>query len=183
MKNIQCKNYNIYINDWSNFKSFVTEMDPTTIFILVDQNTEKYCLLHLLENLDATVQVIRIPAGEQNKNIQTCQHIWTKLLQYGADRHSLLINLGGGVIGDMGGFCAATYMRGIRFIQMPTTLLSQVDASVGGKLGVDLMGFKNMIGLIQDPNAVFIFTEFLSTLPVDQIKSGYAELLLSLIHI
>ncbi|MBK8347496.1 MAG: 3-dehydroquinate synthase [Saprospiraceae bacterium] len=177
MKNIQCKNYNIYINDWSNFKSFVTEMDPTTIFILVDQNTEKYCLLHLLENLDATVQVIRIPAGEQNKNIQTCQHIWTKLLQYGADRHSLLINLGGGVIGDMGGFCAATYMRGIRFIQMPTTLLSQVDASVGGKLGVDLMGFKNMVGLIQDPNAVFIFTEFLSTLPQDQMKSGYAELL------
>ncbi|MBK6665863.1 MAG: iron-containing alcohol dehydrogenase [Saprospiraceae bacterium] len=105
------------------------------------------------------------------------KHIWTNLMRDGADRHSLVINLGGGVIGDLGGFCAATYMRGIRFIQVPTTLLSQADASVGGKLGIDLMGFKNMVGLIQDPAAVFIFTEFLSTLPVDQIKSGYAELL------
>jgi 3-dehydroquinate synthase len=177
MTNIQCKNYGIYINDWSAFSSFVQETKPTSIFVLVDENTEKYCLLHLLEHVDAEIQVIRIPTGEQNKNLATCQQLWSKLLAGGADRHSLLINLGGGVIGDLGGFCAATYMRGIKFIQMPTTLLSQVDASVGGKLGVDLMGFKNMIGLIKDPEAVFVFTDFLKTLPSNQVKSGFAELL------
>jgi len=143
----------------------------------VDENTEKYCLPHLVENIDETVQIIRIPSGEQNKNLNTCQVVWSKLLQNGADRHSLIINLGGGVIGDLGGFCAATYMRGIKFIQMPTTLLSQVDASVGGKLGVDLLGFKNIVGMIRDPDGVFIFTDFLTTLPSDQMRSGYAELL------
>lgn len=177
MKNIRCKNYQIHINNWIELTSFLHHEDPSSVFIIVDENTEKYCLHLVLEHLDIPVQVIRIPSGEQNKNLTTCQHIWTNLMRYGADRHSLVINLGGGVIGDLGGFCAATYMRGIRFIQVPTTLLSQADASVGGKLGIDLMGFKNMVGLIQDPAAVFIFTEFLSTLPVDQIKSGYAELL------
>jgi 3-dehydroquinate synthase len=177
MKNILCKNYGIHINDWTAFSQLYKKIAPSTTFILVDENTEKYCLLHLLEYIHDTVQIIRIPSGEQNKNLNTCQVVWTKLLQNGADRHSLIINLGGGVIGDLGGFCAATYMRGIRFIQMPTTLLSQVDASVGGKLGVDLMGFKNMVGLIKDPDGVFIFTEFLLTLPQDQMRSGYAELL------
>ncbi|MGB4959119.1 MAG: 3-dehydroquinate synthase [Saprospiraceae bacterium] len=177
MENIICKNYTIYIDQWKYFKKTIKEINPSNVFVLVDENTEKYCLHRLLEHLDPPAQIIRIPSGEHNKNLQHCEHIWTKLLQYGADRHSLLINLGGGVIGDMCGFCAATYMRGIRFIQMPTTLLSQVDASVGGKLGIDLKGFKNMVGLIQDPNAVFIFTEFLATLPTDQVKSGYAELL------
>ncbi|MBK7698912.1 MAG: iron-containing alcohol dehydrogenase [Saprospiraceae bacterium] len=177
MKNIRCKNYQIHINNWIELTSFLHHEDPSSVFIIVDENTEKYCLHLVLEHLDIPVQVIRIPSGEQNKNLTTCQHIWTNLMRYGADRHSLVINLGGGVIGDLGGFCAATYMRGIRFVQVPTTLLSQADASVGGKLGIDLMGFKNMVGLIQDPAAVFIFTEFLSTLPVDQIKSGYAELL------
>lgn len=177
MRDIQCKNYNIHINNWHNFATFVKDLKASNIFILTDENTEKYCLLHLLENLDHEAQIIRIPSGEQNKNLNSCQQVWTKLMQYGADRHSLLINLGGGVIGDLGGFCAATYMRGIRFIQIPTTLLSQVDASVGGKLGIDLMGFKNMVGLIQDPTAVYIFTDFLHTLPADQIRSGYAELL------
>ena len=171
MKNILCKNYEIHINDWSAFQQVYKKIAPSTTFILVDENTEKYCLLHLLEYIEDTVQIIRIPSGEQNKNLTTCQVVWTKLMQNGADRHSLIINLGGGVIGDLGGFCAATYMRGIRFIQMPTTLLSQVDASVGGKLGVDLLGFKNMVGLIKDPDGVFIFTDFLLTLPGDQMRS------------
>ncbi|MBK8517939.1 MAG: 3-dehydroquinate synthase [Saprospiraceae bacterium] len=177
MKDIKCKNYNIHINNWLQFTSFVQDINASHIFILADENTEKYCLLHLLENLNGEAFVIRIPSGEHNKTINTCQQVWSKLMQNGADRHSLLINLGGGVIGDLGGFCAATYMRGIRFIQVPTTLLSQVDASVGGKLGVDLLGFKNMVGIIQDPAAVFIFTEFLNTLPQNQIRSGFAELL------
>ena len=177
MKKIHCKNYPIHINNWKAFSEFTDSLASSNVFVLVDENTEKYCLLHMVENLHTEAQIIRIPSGEQNKTIQTCQHVWTRLMQHGADRHSLLIHLGGGVIGDLGGFCAATYMRGIRFIQVPTTLLSQVDASVGGKLGVDHMGFKNMVGLIQDPTAVFIFTEFLQTLPFEQMRSGYAELL------
>lgn len=177
MKEIRCKNYSIYINNWQALKELVNSQMPSNIFVLIDENTEKYCLLHLLEHLHIEAQIIRIPAGEQYKTIETCQHVWTKLMQHGADRHSLLINLGGGVIGDLGGFCAATYMRGIRFIQVPTTLLSQVDASVGGKLGVDHKGFKNMVGLIQDPVAACIFTDFLQTLPYEQMRSGYAELL------
>ena len=177
MKNISCKNYQIHINHWHAFEQFIKEQDPSSIFVIVDENTEKYCLHIALEHLDRAIQVIRIPSGEQNKNLASCQQIWQNLLKYGADRHSLVINLGGGVIGDMGGFCAATYMRCINFVQVPTTLLSQVDASVGGKLGIDFMGFKNVVGLISDPSAVFIFTEFLNTLPSDQKKSGFAELL------
>lgn len=177
MKFIQSKQYQIHVNNWSEFETYIQQLDFTSLFVLVDENTEKYCLHLLLEHIQVPMQVVRIPFGEQNKNLESCQQIWSKLLQNGADRNSILINLGGGVIGDMGGFCAATYMRGIRFIQMPTTLLSQVDASIGGKLGIDLLGFKNMIGLIKDPEAVFIFTSFLDTLSRQQLKSGYAELL------
>ena len=176
MKNIHCKNYNIHINDWVSFEKYYKQKNPSLIFILVDENTEKYCLLHLLEHIERPVQIIKIQSGEQHKNLNTCEIVWAELLQKRADRHSLLINLGGGVIGDLGGFCAATYLRGIRFIQLPTTLLSQVDASVGGKLGVDMSGFKNMLGLIKDPDGVFIFTDFLHSLPSRQIKSGFAEL-------
>jgi 3-dehydroquinate synthase len=177
MKPIKCKNYSIYFNDWSAITDYIERVAPSSTFILVDENTEKYCLHHLLEHVTGICHVIRIPSGELNKTIETCQYVWSQLLRYGADRYSLMINLGGGVIGDLGGFCAATYMRGIRFIQVPTTLLSQVDASVGGKLGVDLLGFKNMIGLIQDPEMILIHTPFLRTLPDAQIRSGYAELL------
>lgn len=177
MKNIQCNNYQIHINNWAGFKSYVSELAPSSIFVIVDENTEKYCLHALLDHLETPVRVIRIPSGETNKNIHSCQQIWNNLLKYGADRHALILNLGGGVINDMGGFCAATYMRGVQFIHIPTTLLSQVDASIGGKLGIDLMGFKNIIGIVKDPVAVYIFTEFLSTLPNVQMKSGFAELL------
>ena len=177
MKFIDCTNYQIHFNDWKAFEGALLNMNPSTCFIIVDENTEKFCLHILLEHVDITCQIIKIPSGEQNKTLATCQFVWSKLMQNGADRHSVVINLGGGVIGDLGGFCAATYMRGIRFVQVPTTLLSQVDASVGGKLGVDLMGFKNMVGVIKDPSYVFIFTSFLKTLDTDQIRSGYAELL------
>lgn len=177
MKTIHCNDYNIYVNDWTQLRQHIEDMNPSSVFILTDERVEKYCLHILLEHLDIPVQVIRIPSGEHHKKLATCEEVWARLLQSGADRHSVLINLGGGVIGDLGGFCAATYMRGIRFIQMPTTLLSQVDASVGGKLGVDFMGIKNVIGLIRQPEAVYIFTEFLDTLPQTQLKSGYAELL------
>jgi 3-dehydroquinate synthase len=177
MKSILCKNYQIHINTWSAFRKSLEKVRPSSVFILVDENTEKFCLPYLFEHLTERAEVISIPSGEVYKNIETCQFVWSRLVKGGADRQSLVINLGGGVIGDLGGFCAATYMRGIRFIQVPTTLLSQVDASVGGKLGVDFMGYKNMVGLISDPAGVFIFTDFLRTLPADQFRSGYAELL------
>ncbi len=120
--------------------------------------------------------VIEIKSGEINKNLESCKRIWEQLIKAGADRHSILINLGGGVIGDMGGFCASTYMRGIRFIQVPTTLLAQVDASVGGKLGIDYLNLKNIIGQFNDPLQVFADPVFFKTLPKRQLKSAYAEI-------
>jgi 3-dehydroquinate synthase len=177
-KKIECKNYDIVINDEGYLNQLVKDLKPTKVFLLVDENTEQQCLPLIYEHLhDINFEVIKIKAGEANKTIDTCQHIWKMLKDHKADRSSLMINIGGGVIGDMGGFCASTYMRGIKFIQMPTTLLSQVDASVGGKLGVDLDGVKNMIGVFQDPRAVVIHTSFLQTLPYKELLSGYAELL------
>ncbi|MBT6650611.1 MAG: 3-dehydroquinate synthase, partial [Flavobacteriales bacterium] len=137
------------------------------------ENTKQNCLPKLPQ-LDNSI-IIEIKSGEEHKNINTCNFIWKQLTVHHFDRNSLLINLGGGVIGDMGGFCASTYKRGIDFIQIPTTLLAMVDASVGGKLGVDFNGLKNQIGLFNNPESVLIFPEFLETLPENQLKSGYAE--------
>lgn len=146
------------------------------ICILADENTEKHCF-PLLSSLFPNPNLIRIPAGESHKTLETCTHIWQSLTDHELDRKALLINLGGGVIGDMGGFCAATYKRGIDFIQIPTTLLSGVDASVGGKLGIDFNSFKNHIGVFQEPQAVLIDTNFLKTLPAAEIRSGFAEII------
>jgi 3-dehydroquinate synthase len=148
------------------------------IFVLCDTNTAQYCLPILSKALDGKIlNIIKIPAGELHKNIDTCQTIWTALMQGQADRKSLLLNLGGGVIGDMGGFCAATFKRGIDFMQIPTTLLSQVDASIGGKLGIDFGEIKNSVGIFCNPKAIFIDTRFLETLSARELRSGYAEIL------
>lgn len=146
------------------------------VAILVDENTVKHCWPHLSTLLDDPL-LIEIPSGESHKTLETCRHIWQQMLEGGLDRKSVLLNLGGGVIGDMGGFCAATFMRGIDFVQIPTTLLAQVDASVGGKLGIDFQHYKNMVGLFADPQAVFIFLPFLETLPARELRSGYAEVI------
>lgn len=144
--------------------------------VLVDENSSSHCL-PLLGDLTERAECIQIDSGEDHKKLDTCKIIWSALAGSGFDRHSLLINLGGGVIGDMGGFCAATYMRGIPFIQVPTTLLSQVDASIGGKLGVDFNGLKNFIGLFQNPIGIAIDPAFLKTLPVRELRSGFAEVI------
>lgn len=123
-----------------------------------------------------SVEYIVCPSGERHKNLRTCEKIWNELLLLKADRHTLIVNLGGGVTGDLGGFCTATFMRGLPFVQAPTTLLSQVDASIGGKLGVDFQGIKNLIGVIRQPEAVFIDPSFLTTLPPREIRSGFAEI-------
>lgn len=177
MRKIKCKNYTIHVNHWQSLAADIQAINPTSVFVLTDQNTEKYCLHAFLENISSKVNIISIQPGEEHKQLQTCQYVWSKFMEGGADRKSLLINLGGGVIGDLGGFCAATYMRGIQFIQVPTTVLSQVDASVGGKLGIDFMGVKNMVGVIKQPYSVHIFTDYLSTLDEKQIRSGYAEMM------
>ncbi|WP_448518945.1 3-dehydroquinate synthase [Rhodoflexus sp.] len=149
----------------------------SAIFVLADTNTHFCCYPLIAPVLPAEHELIVIQAGEAHKTLRTCETIWQHLTDAQADRNALLINLGGGVIGDMGGFCAATYKRGISFIQIPTTLLAQVDASVGGKLGIDFQGFKNHIGIFQEPAYVLIDTHFLHTLPVRELRSGFAELL------
>ena len=155
-------------------KLIINELKPHKIAILVDENTTKYCLplLNLKE-----ISIIEIESGERNKTLKTCQQIWEFFTKINFSRNSLMINLGGGVIGDMGGFAAAVYKRGIKFVNVPTTLLSQVDASVGGKLGIDFEGFKNHIGVFQTPYRVIIDTNFLTTLSEKEKKSGYAEVL------
>lgn len=147
------------------------------VFVLTDENTNRHCYPLIASVLPSDHRVITIPSGEEHKNLHTCQKIWQALTEAQADRNALLINLGGGVIGDMGGFCAATYKRGIAFIQIPTTLLAQTDASVGGKLGIDFHGFKNHIGVFCPPAYVLIDTCFLATLPLRELRSGFAELL------
>jgi 3-dehydroquinate synthase len=144
--------------------------------VLVDNNTSRDCY-PLVKALLPTHKLIKIKSGEAHKTLATCQIIWQAMTDYSLDRHSLLIDLGGGVIGDMGGFCAATYKRGIDFIQIPTTLLAQVDASVGGKLGIDFNGFKNHIGVFQLPKTVLIDFVFLKTLPQAELRSGFAEII------
>ncbi|MBK9933865.1 MAG: 3-dehydroquinate synthase [Cytophagaceae bacterium] len=155
---------------------YLSDKNYSKVMVLVDQNTKKHCYERVMPLLPAH-KVIQIKAGEENKNLETCSYIWEQMTENELDRHSLLVNLGGGVIGDMGGFCAATYKRGIDFIQIPTTLLSQVDASVGGKLGIDFQGFKNHLGVFTLPNAVLIDKEFLKSLPERELRSGFAEII------
>ncbi len=146
------------------------------ISVLVDENTERDCF-PFVSTVLPKARLIRIKSGEEQKTLASCELIWKQMTDLQLDRKALMINLGGGVIGDMGGFCAATYKRGIDFIQIPTTLLSQVDASVGGKLGIDFHSFKNHIGLFKDPEAVLINTDFLKTLSPAELRSGFAEII------
>lgn len=179
MSTIQVSDYTIYLgNVWEDLQVFLNEEKYSKLFVLVDENTAKNCLPLLQTHLsEKEINLIQIPSGEKNKHIGTCQHIWSELMAGQADRQSLLLNLGGGVIGDMGGFCASTFKRGFDFIQIPTTLLSQVDASIGGKLGIDFEQIKNSIGLFKNPKAVFINPDFLKTLPLEEVRSGFAELI------
>ncbi|GAA0188341.1 3-dehydroquinate synthase [Fulvivirga kasyanovii] len=169
---------NIIITDKApeTLNDILSKENYSKIAILVDENTLANCYPLLEGNLPQHT-LIEIKSGEINKNLDTCTYVWQALTDQSFDRKSLLINLGGGVIGDLGGFCAGTYKRGIDFINIPTTLLSQVDASVGGKLGIDFNGFKNHIGLFQEPKNVIIDRSFLKTLPEREIRSGFAEVI------
>ncbi|MDF7810301.1 3-dehydroquinate synthase [Hymenobacter sp. YC55] len=145
------------------------------VFVLTDANTSRLCYPLLRFYLPEAHSLIEIPAGEEAKTLDSCEVVWNELTEQRADRFAVLVNLGGGVVTDLGGFCASLYKRGIRFVQVPTTLLAQVDASVGGKTGIDFQGFKNHLGVFQEPAGVFIDPKFLDTLDPRQLKSGYAE--------
>jgi len=173
VKEIKAIDYSIWIGENSLSKLDISNYSK--VAILVDENTKRDCL-HKLPKIENAI-IIEIKSGEEYKSISTCNFIWEQLTINNFDRNSLLINLGGGVIGDMGGFCAATYKRGIEFLHIPTTLLAMVDASVGGKLGIDFKGFKNQIGLFNNPKAVLISPEFLETLSESELKSGFSEVL------
>jgi 3-dehydroquinate synthase len=155
---------------------FLKTQPFTQLGILVDTNTKTHCY-PLIKNSFPPHLLIEVQPGEEHKNLETCQQIWKQLTDLNFDRHSILIVLGGGVLGDMGGFCAATYKRGINFALVPTTLLAQVDASVGGKLGIDFMNFKNHIGVFCEPSATLISPQFLQTLPERELRSGFAEVI------
>jgi len=154
----------------------LNENDYSKLFILVDENTKHHCLPLFESKIKVSTQSIEINSGEVNKNVDTAQFLWQKLTDLGADRKSIIINLGGGVITDIGGFVALTFKRGMKFINVPTTLLGMVDAAIGGKTGIDFNGLKNQIGIISPPEMVLIDTEYLKTLPKREFISGMAEI-------
>ena len=155
-----------------------TIAEASKVFILTDENVAPFWLpevAHWLHCESATDIVIK--AGEEHKNLQTVQRIWKTLMKHHADRNALLVNLGGGTITDLGGFAASTYKRGIRFINVPTTLLAMVDAAIGGKTGIDFGGAKNQIGTFAEAEKVLVDSVFLQTLLPREICSGLAEML------
>lgn len=181
MDSITANNAIIHFNKncYPSLNEHVKARNFSKIFILVDENTHTFCLPVLLEQLDvkSDIEIIEIESGEIHKTIDTCVGVWNTLSDFDGDRKSLLINVGGGVVTDLGGFVASTFKRGISYINVPTTLLSMVDASVGGKTGVDLGTLKNQIGVISSPDLVLIDTHYLNTLPQNQMRSGMAEML------
>ena len=160
----------------ADLKNFLSSRNYSKCAVLTDTNTIQHCYSLIKEGLPEH-HVITVNSGEEFKNLNTCSAIWQELTNLKFDRHSILVVLGGGVLGDMGGFCAATYKRGIDFILIPTTLLSQVDASIGGKLGIDFNHFKNHIGVFQNPVFTLLHSGFLKTLSESEMRSGFAEII------
>lgn len=181
MESIFSDSYAVHFNDkaFAALNTHLAQKAYSIIFVLVDENTHELCLPQFMAEINGEYQfeIIEIESGEINKNIDTCVGVWEALSELGADRKSILINLGGGVLTDLGGFVASTFKRGIDFINIPTTLLSMVDASVGGKTGVDLGSLKNQVGVINQPVMVLVVPDFLDTLDNRQVKSGFAEML------
>lgn len=167
---------NIPIVPLPDFFNFISTAGYSSVFVLTDNNTSSLCLPKIKSHLPSFVE-IKIKSGENNKVLDTCEYIWQQLFEKKADRKSLLVCLGGGVICDMGAFCASVYMRGIDFVFIPTTLLCMCDAAVGGKTGIDFNFIKNGIGTFTEPKQIVIETNFLTTLPHKELLSGYAEVI------
>lgn len=163
-------------NPGPDLQKFLSEKKYSGIAVLTDENTVALCYSLVKDYLPAHT-LIKVPGGEEAKTLPTCSIIWQAMTDAQLDRHAVLIIIGGGVLGDMGGFCAATYKRGIDFINLPTTLLAQADASIGGKLGIDFNHFKNHIGIFQEPALNLIYSGFLKTLSERELRSGFAEVI------
>lgn len=178
MNRIDLNAYSIYLDPaWEELRDFIRQKDYSQVAVLVDENTRRACLPILQEKLGLPIEgVAVIPAGEKYKTLDTCSMVWHELFSCNIDRQAVLLNLGGGVVGDLGGMSAGLFKRGIRFIQLPTSLLAMADASLGSKVGVDFETLKNGIGLFADPDAVFIFPQWLQTLPSRQIANGFSEM-------
>jgi len=181
MESIEAKEYAIHFNSncYKVLNSYIEKSNFSKLFVLADSNTHEHCLSYFLSHINThqNIEIIEIEAGEINKTIDTCVGVWNTLSDLDGDRKSLLINLGGGVVTDLGGFVASCFKRGINFINVPTSLLAMVDASVGGKTGVDLGTLKNQIGVINLSDMVLVDTKFLETLPQNEMRSGLAEML------
>lgn len=181
MESIKAASYFVHFkeNGYRKLNELLRKKNYSSIFFLVDENTMEFCYPKFIPQLetDTRIEVIEIEPGEIHKNLETCNGVWMAMTELNADRNSLLITLGGGVITDLGGFVASTYKRGIDFVNIPTTLLSMVDASVGGKTGIDLGVLKNQIGLFSNPEMVVIDEDYLTTLKDKETRSGIAEII------
>lgn len=171
----------VYFNTecYKALNTHISTNNYSKVVVIADTNTIEHCYPILASQLqtDLELEVIQVEAGEIHKNIETCSGVWSALSELNIDRKCLIINIGGGVVTDLGGFVASTYKRGVNYINIPTSLLAMVDASVGGKTGVDLGNLKNQIGVINTSEMVLIDTNFLSTLPQNEMRSGLAEML------
>ncbi len=166
------------VDYYAALSQLINDKNYSKVVLLVDENTAQHCLNYVMQWLavDVAFEIIEIEQGEENKTIETCTSVWETMVEMNVDRRALLINVGGGMVCDLGGFVAATYKRGIDFVNIPTSLLAMVDASVGTKTGVNLGGLKNMVGSFSQPQMVLIDTTFLETLPGNQMRSGLAEM-------
>lgn len=169
----------VYLNEaWDRIKNLFDKKNYTDYYIIVDENTKQHCLPYALDKLNyLTIKTIEIKSGEQNKDIQNCMQLWDSLLEEGIDRRSLIIALGGGVLCDLVGFAATTLLRGIDFIYIPTTMMAMVDASIGGKCGINFKHYKNQIGSFNQAQAVLVDLQFLNTLPERHWDNGIVEMI------
>ena len=166
------------LHSLTQLSSLLSDLPKGQLFVLTDSHTKVHCLPIFTESIgDLSYHLLTLEAGEVTKNLTSVQFVWDFLFKHHATREAVLVNLGGGMITDLGGFAAATYMRGIRFVNIPTTLLAMVDASSGGKTGFDYKGVKNAIGTFTPPLATLIHLDFLRTLPAEELLSGFAEML------
>lgn len=181
MTSITTQDYTIHFNSngYKALNQHLSDSNYSKVFILCDTNTNIDCVPFFLANIDTEIayDILEIDPGEESKNLDICLGLWETLSEYGADRKSVIINIGGGVVTDLGGFVASTFKRGIDFINIPTSLLAMVDASIGGKTGIDLGTLKNQIGVINTPELIVVDTSFLETLPQLEMRSGLAEML------
>ncbi len=161
------------------FNAWLGQQNFSKVFFLVDEHTHECCLPSLLAALShlETYEVLEVEAGEESKSPEVLVNLYYALTELEADRHALLVNVGGGVVTDLGGFLAATYKRGISFVHFPSSLLAMVDASVGGKTGIDLGPYKNQVGAFAEPLGVYVYPDFLETLAAKHVRAGFAEML------